>query len=451
MNGPASMVVDHTRVGAAFRRLSLPLAVQMLGDQILGIVDTIVVGYLGTVALAGVTAATIVFFTLIMTVGGLWSGLSIIAAQRIGAHDVEGYGRTVRAGFIIPFIVSLAIAIVSIPLSVPMVTRMIGGLPSSHAAGLYLMLRCFSLVPIAVSAPLIVGLGAAGNRKLGIYLLAIINLIHIPLLVVLALGAVTHHAFGIVGAGVSTFLSEAIAAVFAVIYVARKPLYRVFSELTVDWNLAVRCAWLGLPESVFGLALVGPDIAIVSMLAAVGPTAIAAFRALNVVSDLTFVVPSPLQSATQTVIGQRLGARDIEGARWFLRRALRTTLLVSTVTGALVAILAWPLSYLFTLNASVATAAALPLALHMATLPIKGLAMVGLSPIRAAGDTRFSMVLGVVCSVCVLPLTWYGIERLHIGLYSVPIAWIIAWTARGLVTAWKVRRGTWTERAPLAA
>lgn len=100
MNGPASMVVDHTRVGAAFRRLSVPLAVQMLGDQILGIVDTIVVGYLGTIALAGVTAATIVFFTLIMTVGGLWSGLSIIAAQRIGAHDVEGYARTVRAGFV---------------------------------------------------------------------------------------------------------------------------------------------------------------------------------------------------------------------------------------------------------------------------------------------------------------------------------------------------------------
>ncbi len=136
-------------------------------------------------------------------------------------------------------------------------------------------------------------------------------------------------------------------------------MYRIFSELTIDWNLAVRCAWLGIPESVFGLALVGPDIAIVSMLAAVGPTAIAAFRALNVVSDLTFVVPSPLQSATQTVIGQRLGARDIPGAQWFLGRALRTTLLVSTLTGAIVAIFAWPLSYLFTLERIVATAAAL--------------------------------------------------------------------------------------------
>ena len=448
---PGSMVVDHTRVGAAFRRLSVPLAVQMLGDQILGIVDTIVIGYLGTVALAGVTAATIVFFTIIMTLGGLWSGLSIIAAQRIGAHDVDGYGRTVRAGFLIPFIAAIALALISIPVSIPIIGRMIGGLASTEASGIYLILRCFSLIPINVSATLIVGLGAAGNRKLGIYLLAIINLIHIPLLLVLALGIGTHHPYGIVGAGISTLVSEAIAAIFAVIYVVRKPVYRIFSELTIDWNLAVRCAWLGVPESVFGLALVGPDIAIVSMLAPLGATAIAAFRALNVVSDLTFVVPSPLQSATQTVIGQRLGARDTEGAHWFLHRAIRTTFIVSTLTGIVVAVFAWPLSYLFTLNAMVASAAALPLALHMVTLPIKGMAMVALSPIRAAGDTQFSMFIGVLCSVVVLPLTWFGIERLHIGLYSVPIAWIIAWSARGVVTALKLRRVSWAQRAPLAA
>ncbi len=52
-----SMIVDHTQIGAAFRRLSLPVAVQMLGDQLLGTADTIAIGSLGTVALAGATAA----------------------------------------------------------------------------------------------------------------------------------------------------------------------------------------------------------------------------------------------------------------------------------------------------------------------------------------------------------------------------------------------------------
>lgn len=451
MSDASSMVVDHTKVGAAFRRLSVPLAVQMLGDQVLGVVDTIAIGYLGAVALAGVTAATTVTFTLVMVVGGLWSGLGIIASQRVGAHDLDGFARTIRAGFIVPMIASILLTLLAMVFAKPLLHLMLPQIASADASAGYLIVRTASLIPINISATLIVGLGAAGNRKLGIYLLAIINLIHIPLLLALALGWWTGHPYGIVGAGVSTLISETIAAIVAVIYVARKPIYRIFSSFTIDWKLAWRCAVLGFPESIFGLAIVGPDIVIVSMLAPLGAVTIGAFRALNVVSDLTFVVPSPLQSATQTVIGQRLGARDPAGAAAFLQRALRTTLLVTTLTGVAVAICAWPLSYLFTMNAAVATAAALPLALHMVTMPIKGWAMVALAPVRAAGDTRFSMAVGIVCGLLVLPLTWTGIERLHIGLYSVPIAWIIAWSARAALTGLKLRDGTWTKRAPISA
>ncbi|MBV8118133.1 MAG: hypothetical protein JOZ01_09150, partial [Candidatus Eremiobacteraeota bacterium] len=79
------MIVDHTDVPGAFRRLSVPLAVTLLGDQILGVVDTIAIGALGPVALAGVTAASAAFIIVLFTVSGFLSGLSIIAAQRIGA------------------------------------------------------------------------------------------------------------------------------------------------------------------------------------------------------------------------------------------------------------------------------------------------------------------------------------------------------------------------------
>ncbi len=206
-----------------------------------------------------------------------------------------------------------------------------------------------------------------------------------------------------------------------------------------------------MPEAIFLLGVTVPDIFIVAMLAPLGAIAISAFRALNVVSDLTFVVPSPLQSATQVVIGQRLGARDPTGARWFFERALRLSLIVTTLTGVVVAILAWPLGYIFTLDARIATIAALPLALHMVTLPLKGWAMVSLAPIRASGDTRFSMTIGILCSALVIPLAWIGIERLHLGLYSVALGWIAAWAVRALLTQRKLRDGAWMRRAPLAA
>lgn len=446
-----SMIVDHTRMGAAFRRLSIPVAVQMLGDQLLGVVDTIAIGSLGTVALAGATAASTLFMAIVFAMSGFMSGTSIVAAQRIGAHDVDGFARTVRAGVVVPLLAGVVCLVASLAGSSAAIHWMIGALPSAHASSIYLILRCASIVPIVISGTLIVGLATAGNRQLGILVLLVVNLVHIPLLLVLGLGWGTHHPYGIEGAGVSSMLSETIAAIYAIVYVARRPHYRIFAERTLSWPLAQRCARLGLPEAVFLLGVLAPDIFIVAMLAPLGAIAVAAFRALNVVSDLTFVVPGPLQSAVQIIIGQRIGARDLDGARWFFERARRFSFTITTLTGIVTAILAWPLAYIFTLNAAVASIAALPLAVHMITLPLKGWAMVSLAPIRASGDTRFSMTVGILCSVLVIPLAWLGIERLHIGLYSVALGWIAAWSVRALVTQWKLSQGAWMRSAPLAA
>jgi Na+-driven multidrug efflux pump len=92
----------------------------------------------------------------------------------------------------------------------------------------------------------------------------------------------------------------------------------------------------------------------------------------------------------------------------------------------------------------------LPLALHMITLPLKGWAMVSLAPIRASGDTQFSMLIGLACSALVIPFAWFGIERLHIGLYAVPLGWIAAWTVRAVWTYVKLRGAEWTRRPRLA-
>ncbi len=445
-----SMIVDHRNVGAAFRRLSLPTGVAMLGDQVLGIVDTIVIGSLGAVALAGATGAVTAFMAIAFAVLGFMAGGGIIASQRVGAGDVDGFGKTVRAALVMPLVAAIVIALASMLFSEPVLHEMVGRLPSAHASGTYLFVRCLSLIPIAISGTLITGLGVAGNRKFGAIVLAVINIVHIPLVLVLALGWLTHHPFGIVGAGVSSLLSEAIAAAYGVLYVWRRPVYRIFTQLTLDFRLAVECARLGLPEAVFLFTMMAPDAFIVAMLAPFGPVQIAAFRALSVVSDITFVVPSPLQSAVQTVIGQRLGANDVEGAKWFFRRSRVVAFWISAVTGIAAALLAWPAAYVITLSAAVASLAAWPLAAHMVTLPIKGWAMVSMAPIRASGDTRFSMTIGIVTGLLVVPASYACIRVLHVGLWGVPIAWIFAWSARSIITAIKLADESWTRRELIA-
>ena len=442
------MIVDHRDVSAAFRRLAVPIAVQFAGDQILGVVDTIVIGSFGATALAGVTASSAIFFALSAMVISLLSGGTILAAQRIGARDIDGFATAVRSATVGPFILALFITAGAILSGSTIVRVLVGPIASAHASGVYLALRCVSMLVFVFTATLIGGLGAAGNRRLGIQVLAVINLVHIPLLLVLALGFITHHPMSIVGAGISSLASETVGLLYAIFYVCRHPEFRIFASLRTPLRTAWECTRLGAPEAIFIGAILIPDAMLVKFIAPLGVMAVAGLRALNIASDLTFIVPSPLQSATQTVLGQRLGARDFEGARTFFYRARKHAVLLATIAGAVVALFAWPLAYLLTLNVAVATLAAGPLALHMLTLPLKGWAMLSIAPIRAAGDTKFSMFAGLACAMAVLPLGWLAVNVFHAGLYAVPIAWIAAWLARLLVTEWKIRRGDWLRPIP---
>lgn len=442
----AAMIVDHTNVGAAFRRLCIPIAVTMLGDQLLSVVDTIVIGSLGTVSLAGATGATAVFIALLYALIGFASGLSIVAAQRIGAHDLDGFGATVRAGTAASLVAALIVIGAAFAFAEPLLRAMLGALPSVHAAGQYLVLRSVSLIPMMISIGIANGVAAAGNRRLAVHLLFIINIVHVPLVLVLARGWLTGHSYGIAGAALSSLAAEIVGASYIIGYVIRHPEYHIFKSLRVDLRLAYQTARLSLPEVVFLLAVLAPDAFIVALLAPLGPLTVAGFRALNVVSDFTFVIPIPLQEATQTVLGQRLGARDPLGAQTFFVRARAYTLRVSTWGALGVALLAWPLAYGFTLNAAVASLAAVPLALHMLTLPLKGYAMLSMAPLRASGDTRFSMFAGLLCSALVLPVAWFGVRVLHAGLYAVPLAWVTAWLARAVVTHLRLMHDDWAHR-----
>ncbi len=444
------MILDHRAVGGTLARLAIPTFAATVGDQFLGIADTIVVGTFGTNALAAITGASSVFMVLVLALHGLTAGAGILAAQAIGAGDNERFGQITRASLPLPMALALGFALAAVWGAAPALRTLTGPLPTVGAAAEYLMLRCFSLVPVMISGVAYTVFAAAGDTRFGFTLLLWINVIHIPLLVVLALGWGTHHPLGLLGAGISSLIAESIAAGYAIDRAVRRPNYRIFAAAHIDLRLALRIFRLGLPEAVYLFLIVAPDVAIVAILAPLGAESVAAFRVLAIVSDVTWAIPGSLGSATQTVIGQRFGAGDVAGARFFDRGALRYGVALSTAGGVLVAALAWPIAFVCTLNAGLAALAAAPLALHMLTLPLKGYAMIGIARVRAAGDTRFSMLVGSIASVIDIPGTWFAVHALQAGLFAVPLAWIIAWAFWCGATALRLRRFDWTT-ARLAA
>jgi putative MATE family efflux protein len=440
------MPVDHTDVAGALRRLAVPSALALSADQLLGIADTIVIGFFGPAALAGITAASGVFVSVVIPLFAFNAGTRIMGAQAVGVGDMQRFGRIVRASAVVPFAIAVTGAAVSLPAARPLMDVMLGGIPSADAAAAYLVLRCASMIPIVVSGVAIAAFAAAGDTRLALRVLVAINLIHIPLLLVLALGLGTHHPLRLTGAGISSLTSEIVGALYCVWQVRRRPELCIAAERTIDFGVARTAAALGWPEFVFLVLMVVPEPVTIALLAPLGVMTVAAFRALSIVSDLSWAMPGSLGEAAEIVVGQRLGALDLAGARRFARGAIRYAVVLCFSVGVAVALLARPLAQLLTLSAVLASLAAGPLALHMLTLPLKGLAMTTLAPIRASGDTRFSMWMGLLSGGISLGGIYFGIVVLHAGLWAVPFAWIVAWTARATATLLRLRGGDWETR-----
>jgi putative MATE family efflux protein len=439
--------VEYRDTGAALRRLATPNALALLSDQLLSIVDTIAIGALGTAALAGITGATGVFMVLGIGLAAFFTGLRIVGAQAIGSGQSERFGAVVRAAAVAPLAIALLAVLASLFGARPLLHVILPPDAALDAAARYLTLRSVCLLPMVCSGLLITAFATAGDSGLALRVLLVINAVHVPLVFVLALGAGTHHPLGLTGAGLSSLIAESVGLVYAVRETRRRPEFGIFRSWRIDRKLVAATTSLSWPEFVFLTLQIAPEPVTVALLAPAGTEAVAAFRAMSLVSDATWAIPGSLGDATEVVLGQRIGARDYAGARAFGREAIRISLLVGAGIGLLVAAAAWPLAALVTLSPVLASLVALPLALHVAvTLPLKCYAMTVLAPIRAAGDTRFVMVMGIATCVVVLAGLVLLIRGLHLGLWGFALAWIATWLVRGGITALRLRSGDWERR-----
>lgn len=446
--------LEHRDTGAVLRRLATPNALAMVGDQLLGIVDTIAIGALGTGALAAITGAVAVFMVLGIGLFAFNSPVRILGAQAIGAGQSHRFGAIVRAAAVAPLAIALCAVAASAIAGKPLLHVLLPADVPLDAAARYLVLRAICLVPMVCGGLLIVAFATAGDSRLALRVLIVINAVHVPLVFVLALGWLTHRPLGLTGAGISSLIAELIGLGYAAYAAARRPELRIFESWRVESRLVRASASLSWPEFVFLTLQIAPEPATIALLAPSGPQAVAAFRALSLVSDVTWSLPGSLGDASEVVLGQRIGARDYAGARLFRAESTRLSVIVCGAVGLGVAAGAWPLAALCTLSPALATLAAAPLALHVGiTLPLKGYAMTVVAPIRASGDVRFVMLMGIVTSAVAMGGIALGIRTLHWSLWAVPAGWTGAWLVRGALTAMRLRNGDWERRrlAPLSS
>ena len=189
-------------------RLTGPIALQNLITFSLGLIDTLMVSWLGNTQMAAVTTANVPVFLLISIVFGVQSGLGILVSQYWGKKDMESISRAIGVAAMLGTGITLVLALVLFLWPVQIMDLLSNKHELSVLGAPYLKLIGFSYVFNMLSSIYVSAMRSAENSGFGMKLFGVSTLLNTGMNYLLIFGKCGLPALGIQGAAIATLLSR---------------------------------------------------------------------------------------------------------------------------------------------------------------------------------------------------------------------------------------------------
>lgn len=288
-----------------------PILIGNIFQQLYSMVDAVIVGRtLGELALGGVGATSPITFLIFGFAQGLTAGFAIIASQYFGAGDENGVRKSVAAAFLLSFIATVVITIVSAFCAMPLLRLM--NTPESiiqdsydYLIALFLGLGATVFYNILASI-----LRAVGDSRTPLIFLIVTSFLNIGLdfLFILVFN------MGVGGAGWATVVSQLVSGAACLVYMLKKyPVLRVgLRDFTGTGKICGKELAVGLPMAFqFSITAVGV-MAQQTALNGFGDVAVSACSAAFKVDNLASQALAALGTAAATFAGQNYGAGRLD-------------------------------------------------------------------------------------------------------------------------------------------
>ncbi|MFE7052852.1 MATE family efflux transporter [Streptomyces californicus] len=417
--------------------LAVPAFGALVAEPLFVMVDSAVVGHLGTPQLAGLGIAAALLMTAVSIFVFLAYATTAAVARRVGAGDLPAAIRQGMDGIWLALLLGAAVVAAALP-AAPWLVDVFG---ASDTAAPY-AITYLRISVLGIPAMLVV-LAATG-------VLRGLQDTRTPLYV--AIGGFTANAIlnvslvygaglGIAGSAWGTVIAQAAMAaayLFVVIRGARKH----GASLRPDAAGIRASARAGVPLLIRTLSLRAVLMIATAVAARLGDVDIAAHQIILSLWSLTAFALDAIAIAGQAIIGRYLGAGDEKGAREACRRMVEWGIGCGIVLGALI-VLARPLFIpLFTSDPSVRDALLPALLVVAVSQPIAGVVFVLDGVLMGAGDGRY-LAWAMLVTLAVFAPVALVVPTLGGGLTALWWAMTLMMAVR-LITLWvRTRSGRW--------
>lgn len=329
-----------------------PVLVQNVITNFVNLLDNLMVGQVGTEPMSGVAIVNQLMFVFNLLMFGCVAGPGIFTAQFYGKRDFEGVRRTVRMKLYVALAGTVLFLAVLLWKGNALISLYLheGGEGLDLAATLsyarsYLMVMLFQLLPFALSQVIAGTLRECGETVLPMRAGLAAVVVNFVFNYVLIFGKLGAPALGVTGAAVATVLSRVTETLIYVFWVRRrqdrvpymKGLLRSFG---IPKELARKIAVMGTPllanEFLWALGMTSLN----QCYSTRGLDVVAAVNIASTVYNLFCCAVFSLGTTVSILVGQRLGAGELEEAV----RDARRTILYSAALCAGIGIVMLPLA-----------------------------------------------------------------------------------------------------------
>lgn len=310
--------VNFTRYTREFSynlKLAYPVILGMLGHTLIGVVDNIMVGKLGSTELAAVSLGNSMIF-IAMSIG---IGFSTAITPIVAEADAEGDHKKIRSAFHHGLFLCIVLGFVLFTLvtvSKPLMGFLHQPQEVINLAMPYLDWVAFSLVPLIIYQGYKQFADGLSLTKYSMYAIVMANILHIIINYVLIYGVWIFPRMGIIGAALGTVISRILMVVFMYLILSRKEgLKQYFGNFSFN-EIAKRklrkIINLGLPSAMQMLFEVTLFTAAVWLSGNIGKTSQAANQIALTLATITFMFAMGLSVTAMIRVSNQKGLLDFK-------------------------------------------------------------------------------------------------------------------------------------------
>lgn len=393
--------------------IALPVLVQNIITNFVSLLDNVMVGQIGTEQMSGVAIVNQLIFVFNICIFGGISGAGIFTAQYFGKGDHKGVRDTFRAKLIICLTVTLIAAGILLFFNEELISLFLhqsdSGLDLAKTLGFakeYIYIILIGLLPFALTQAYSGTLRETGQTVLPMCAGIAAFVINASLNYVLIFGKLGAPELGVKGAAIATVIARFAECAVVIIWTHThkdkcKFIKGTYSSFKIPRYLAKDIATKGAPLILNEVMWSLGTTMLVQCYSVRGLEAVSAMNISSTVSNLFFCAFFALGSAVSIIVGQLLGAGELDRAVDEDRKLIALAEAVCVLIGGALAIMAPLFPSVYNTTDSIKELATALLRVSAVMMPLNAFAHMAYFTIRSGGKTIVTFLFDSVFVWCV--------------------------------------------------